>query len=164
MDIQINDVTQTRLPEIMQLNEWAVPLVNQISMERLEWLAAQAVYFRVAEIGEKLAGFLIGLPSNLQNDSLYFQWFNRRYTNFIYLDRIVVADLAQHRGVGRALYRDIETFAARHGYLLASEVYSVPRNEISLAFHRQCGYRQVGLQPVENGTKVVTKLLKTPQG
>lgn len=126
------------------------------------WFSQAAAYFRVAESAGKVAGFLIAITAGTDYPSQYFAWFCQRYTNFIYIDRIVISEWARRQGIGFALYRDLEQYAFESAYILASDVYSDPPNEVSLAFHARYGFTEVGRQTVENGARVVTKFLKQP--
>ncbi len=163
MKFQLRDVTKDDLPTILKLNEQAIPHVNHLELEQINRFAEIAAYFRVAESRDKLAGFLIALGPETDYPSQYFTWFCRRYQAFLYVDRVVVADWARQRGVARALYRDVELQAHRLSYLLAVDVYSQPANRISLAFHRNYGFEEVGVQEIENGTKMAAKFLKIPE-
>lgn len=162
MNLHIRNVTGYDLAEVLKLNEAAVPNVNSVDPAKMAWFSQSAAYFRVAESAGKLAGFLIAIAAGTDYQSQYFGWFCQRYTNFIYIDRIVIADEVRRQGVGFALYRDLEQYAFESAYILASDVYSDPPNEISLAFHARYGFEEVGRQVVENGAKVVTKFLKEP--
>jgi len=103
MDLQIRNVAAQELPLVLDLNEQAIPLVNQLDTETVRWFARTAAYFRVAEINGRVAAFLIAITPDTDYDSQYFGWFCQRYTDFLYVDRIVVTDWAQRRGVGLAL-------------------------------------------------------------
>jgi len=162
MDLQIRNVAAQELPLVLDLNEQAIPLVNQLDTETVRWFARTAAYFRVAEINGRVAAFLIAITPDTDYDSQYFGWFCQRYTDFLYVDRIVVTDWAQRRGVGLALYRDLEQFGIETGCVLAADVYSDPPNEISLAFHTKFGFERVGSQFVEADGKEVAKFLKQP--
>ncbi len=162
MNLLIRDVTGNDLAEVLRLNEAAIPYVNSVDPTKMVWFSQAAAYFRVAEIEERVAGFLIAIAAGTDYPSQYFDWFCQRYTNFIYIDRIVIAKWAQRQGVGFALYRNLEQYAFASAWILASDVYSDPPNEVSLAFHARYGFAEVGRQLVENGTKVVTKFLKQP--
>jgi predicted GNAT superfamily acetyltransferase len=109
-----------------------------------------------------LAGFLIAIDDDIDYDSVYFRWFTQRYQNFLYIDRIVVADWAQRQGVGLALYQDVELLAASLPAVLVTDVYSIPANEASLAFHHHFGFQLIGTQEVENGAKTVAKFFRRP--
>ena len=160
MDIKIQDVTTANLPALLELNNLADPQVNRLDIAKMGWFYKTSTYFRTAVVESKLTGFLIALSPGCNYESQYFDWFCRRYTNFIYIDRIIVAEWARRRGVGVTLYKDIENYAQALGLTVASDVYSLPPNEISLAFHKACGFEQVGSQPVESSTKIVAKFLK----
>ena len=162
MELQIRDVDHQILSEVLNLNEQAVPAVNSLEMETIAWFAQTATYFRVAEIADHLAGFLIAIAPDTDYPSHYFAWFCQHYTKFFYIDRVVVADWARRRGVGWALYEDIEQYAGESSYSLAADVYSQPPNDISLAFHRRYGFEKVGSQLVEQDGKTVVKFLKQP--
>ena len=164
MEIQIRDVAEDDLPVILELNEQAIPLVNCLEIQRFRWFARSAAYFRVAETDQKIAGFLIAITPATDYDSQYFGWFCQRYASFLYVDRIVITEWARRRGVGFALYNDLEDYALGLSYSLAADVYSDPPNEISLTFHAKYGFEQVGTQIVEedDGAHQVAKFLKQP--
>ncbi len=163
MKLHLRNVIVNDLAELLRLNESAVPNVNSVDPARMVWFSQAAAYFRVAESEGSVAGFLIAIAAGTDYPSQYFDWFGQRYTNFIYIDRIVIAEWARRQGVGFALYRDLEQYAFESAYIMASDVYSDPPNEVSLAFHAKYGFEEVGRQLVENGAKVVTKFLKQPQ-
>ncbi len=164
MTTQIRNVAEDDLPVIFELNERAIPLVNSLSIETFRWFARSAAYFRVAEIDQKIAGFLIAITPDTDYDSQYFGWFCQRYASFLYIDRIIIAEWGRRRGVGSALYNDLEDYALGLSYTLAADVYSDPPNEISLTFHAKYGFEQVGTQIVEedDGAHQVAKFLKQP--
>lgn len=160
--LHVRDVSAVDLPAVLELNEQAIPYVNHLDLVQMQWFADVAAYFRVAEYNGSLAGFLIAVTPETDYSSPYFGWFCRRYTQFIYVDRVAVAAQARRRGIARALYRDVERYAYEHGHLLTVDVYSRPPNDISLAFHRNYGFEEIGSQEVELGTKTVVKFLKKP--
>jgi predicted GNAT superfamily acetyltransferase len=163
MELSLRPVSDRDLPLVLELNEQALPQVNRIDLDTIRWFARTAAYFRVAEMDRQLAAFLIAITPQTDYPSQYFGWFRQRYTDFLYIDRIVVAPWARHRGLGWALYRDLEQVAGESGYTLATEVYSDPPNHVSLAFHAKFGFEQVGTQVVEDGgIKMVAKFLKRP--
>jgi predicted GNAT superfamily acetyltransferase len=163
MNPVIKVVDESQLPVIERLNNDGIPYVNQLDQPDLRWFLGVAPYFRAALIDQKIAGFVIAVPSQLSYSSHYYGWFNERYTNFLYIDRIVIARWARRQGIGRMLYKDVENFAARLQKVLVADVYSVPLNQGSLAFHHDFGFEEVGRQEVENGTKTVVKLMKPPR-
>ncbi len=156
--MNIQPVTPTDLPTVLHLNQSAMPRVNSLSPEKLAGLAEMAARFSAATIDARLAGFVLALPHTANYDSPYFGWFGQHYRQFIYVDRIVVADWARRRGIGLALLADVAAVAFERGLSLASDLYA--ENETSLAFHLKFGFEPVGRQTINS--KTVLKLMKLP--
>lgn len=156
----IRDVAEADLAGIRGLNEASVPHVNSISHDDFRWFADNAAYFRVVEAEGNLAGFLIGLTPGIPYDSANYRWFERAYSNFVYVDRIVVDGSARRGGVGSALYDDIIAFGKRIAPMLTCEVNLRPRNDISLAFHEKFGFQEVGTQDTDGGSKTVSLMTR----
>ncbi len=140
----LRDATEADMAAVHALNEMSVPAVNSLSRERLEWLARECEYFRVAEFGRDVAGFLMCLAPGAPYDSPNFGWLKARYEDFLYIDRVAVSSLYHRRGVAAALYRDAASSAGERFRLLAAEVNTRPRNEPSLRFHARMGFEAVG--------------------
>jgi len=155
------------LDEILELNNAAVPAVNGLQRSNLDWFTEHAHSFLVKPTADgRVAGYMVGLHGpGVGYDSINYEWFSQRYEKFVYVDRIVVAEAGRGKGVGRALY---DEFAARgladsHEVMLA-EVNIKPRNEVSLRFHDLYGFKPVGEQDTEGGSKRVVMLEKRLDG
>lgn len=160
-DMRLRDVTREDLEALHALNEQSVPHVNSLTADELEWFLRVADYFRLIEIDDSPAGFLLGLQPGLDYGSLNYAWFSRRYADFFYIDRLAVDARWRRRGVASALYVDIERHAQAAGApLLACEVNLRPRNEVSITFHERHGFSEVGRQDTEGGSKTVTLMIK----
>lgn len=154
--MRLRDATSDDLPAIHAQNEAAVPAVSAIALSDFAWFLEVASYFRVAEIDDRLAGFMVALRPGVDYGSVNYAWFSARYDDFYYIDRLAVDPAFRRRGVASALYDDIEQRAVEAGApLLACEVNLHPRNEESLAFHAARGFHEVGRQDTECGTKTV---------
>ncbi len=140
---------------VLALNNSAVPHVNTLSEGDFSWIVSHADYFRVAEDDSGITGFVIALRAGHEYWSLNYRWFTDRGGEFLYLDRVVVSEGARNRGVGRALYDDIDRFARGKWPRITLEVNLLPPNPGSLAFHERLGFRRVGVRKEENGTKAV---------
>jgi hypothetical protein len=89
--------------------------------------------------------FVIGFDQDADYDSPNFLWFRDRYERFAYVDRIVVADTAHGKGLGRALYEKLFAEAKAAGYpCVMAEVNTNPPNPGSLTFHAKMGFEAVG--------------------
>lgn len=145
---------------ILALNEQAVPHVNSIGISQLSALADQAFYFKVALRNGQVIGFLLTLSEGAVYESLNYLWFSKRYTSFVYVDRIVVSPDHAGAGIGKQLYNDLQTQTGDHAALIACEVNLKPANPNSLAFHKKQGFQEVGQQETEDGQKVVCLMTK----
>jgi len=163
--MRLRDITPTDLAELHRLNQANVPAVSSIDAEQLDWFFRHGDYFRVAELDGAIAGFLLGLLPGRDYASVNYGWFNARYADFLYIDRLAVATDRRRRGIASALYADVERHAlSLAAPLLACEVNLRPRNEASLLFHERHGFAEVGQQETEGGSKRVSLMIKPLAG
>ena len=129
-----------------QLNDLEVPRVNALSTADFRHLLLNVSdHFWVAMIDGVWSGFAVTLCPDRPYDSINYRWFSERYTNYLYLDRIVVAAAARRKGVGRALYQRVfETAASLGAEHVLCEVNAIPANPISARFHAQLGFLEIG--------------------
>ncbi len=151
MGIEIRDVSERDLPQVLALNEQAVPQVNRLEIETIQWFANTAAFFRVAKEDGRLLGSLVAVANDGRSQSEYFEWFCARFSNFIYIDRIAVAEESRGERIAWSLFEDVAKFPSQMSCLLTSDVYCSPPSEISLAFHEKYGFQRVGVQTVANG-------------
>jgi predicted GNAT superfamily acetyltransferase len=97
---------------------------------------------------------------NCDYDSVNFHWFKKRYDDFIYVDRIAVDTSAQGRGVGQALYANVEKNFLGKTPTITCEVNIQPPNPQSYGFHQKIGFREVGQQDTKGGAIRVAMLIK----
>ncbi len=158
--MQIADIRESDLDDVLALNEAAVPHVNSLDREALQWFATSAHYFRAAMIDEDLAGFLIGLQPGLDYASPNYQWFCQRHRRFGYVDRVVVSPAARRRGVASRLYEDFASVLRGYVPLMTCEVNIRPANDSSMVYHERHGFVQVATQETEGGKKEVALMEK----
>jgi len=158
--MQISDITETDLVDVLALNEASLPHVSSMDMERARWFAANAHYFRVAQIDGQFAGFLIGLRPGIDYGSKNYRWFCDNYRDFGYVDRVAVAESARRQGVASKLYDDFANALRGEVDLMTCEVNIRPPNESSMDYHEIHGFRQVASQETEGGKKEVAMMEK----
>ena len=167
MTDEIRPATVDDLERVLELNNGAVPAVNELTAGELSWFLEVAHLFVVAEdpgSGEVVA-FLVGLDGpGLDYRSLNYGFFcdraRRREERFLYVDRVVVAPSAWGHGLARAMYRSLGESADGHTELCA-EVNTVPRNDRSLEFHERYGFEVIGGQSDEATGKTVSMFALT---
>lgn len=154
MELAIRDVRETMLDSVLALNNAAGPGILPIDAQRLRRLYEIAAYFRVAEIDGHIAGFLIALTPDADYDSPNFGWFRQRYADFVYIDRIVIAQRYRGVGLGRIFYADAQSYAEVRSPCLTCEVFLEPRDDASVLFHGTYGFREEGQQTLSSGHRV----------
>lgn len=156
----LRDAGPRDVSPVHALNQANLPDVGSATLEKMEWYHAVAPYFRVAEVeggeGPELAGYLVAMTPDVEYESGNFRWFRDRSGDFVYIDRVAVAEAHRGRGIGRRLYEDVEAFARERGARrLVCEVNVRPRNEGSLAFHAALGFRGLAERETDYGPRVL---------
>ena len=142
---------------ILRLNAQWEHVTSPLTEGSLAHLHANASYHRVLELDTRVVAFLLALGPGVSYESPNYRWFDARPGEFLYIDRIVVAEGHQRSGFGDALYDDLLTFARRRGIpRLTCEVDVEPLNAASDSFHTRRGFAEVGTQWVAGGTKRVS--------
>src|SRR5271168_3231485 len=141
--MRLRDVTQADRPRLLELNAESVQMLSELDDQRLDFILELARRSLVAELDGEIAGFAIAIAQGTGYDSDNYRWFSERYERFLYLDRIAIDAGWRRHGLGGALYEAMEATAAPLGRMVC-EVNVEPLNEVSLAFHRARGYREVG--------------------
>jgi predicted GNAT superfamily acetyltransferase len=137
---------------ILAVNRAGQPGVTALAPGEVESCIVRATLFRVAEVEGALAGYLIAFGAGFASIGDEYAWFSARYESFLYVDQIAVAGNAWRRGIGSALYADLEGEAARRDVpRIVCEVNLRPPNPRSLAFHARRGFEEVGRMEVSDG-------------
>jgi predicted GNAT superfamily acetyltransferase len=159
MGYHISKTNTIDLPHIHNLNQGALPTVSSITIYDMSQFLEMADYFRVIKVKNNIVGFLIALTPGKDYHSPNYKWFEKKYSQFIYVDRIVIDPSFQTRGLGRAFYDDLKIFSQRYTPIITCEVNLKPKNEGSLLFHKKYGFEQVGTQKTERRKKEVSLMV-----
>ena len=154
----IRPLVDADIDAVLAINEANVPEVGTVDRARMARLVESSIVATVVDI-DAVVGFCLVLPSGTDYDSVNYRWFAERYDRFAYLDRVAIQEEARGRGLGRALYDEVEQHLVALGHLqLGLEVNIDPPNEPSLAFHRRLGFVEVGQQDTPYGIRVSMQL------
>ena len=158
----IRDFHPDDFDTIWQLNQAAVDAVSSVTRDQMLTLVGMSRDVLVVDSGRQIVGFCNTFNPGVDYHSVNYRWFSERDQEFVYLDRIVIAETARNRGLGAQLYDEVECRMRRSGgpYVLACEVNFNPPNEGSLRFHRRIGFVPVGYQESKPGL-VVEMLAKS---
>jgi predicted GNAT superfamily acetyltransferase len=144
--VRIRDVGPGDSDAIFRINADALPGVAVLTPEYFEQLMSACAMFRLIEVKEQVAGYLCAMNRYAAYDGEEFQWFHEHFLgDFLYIDQVAVWRHYRGRGLGRALYDDLEHHAHRNGIdTLVCEVNREPFNVASQSFHQQRGFSEVG--------------------
>ena len=149
--------------DILALNAESVHFLSPLTPERLAHLHAHAAYHKTVLDGERVLAFLLAFAPGAPYDSVNYRWFDTRYDDFLYVDRIVVADAARGLGLASRLYRDLFREARARGHQrIVCEFDIDPPNPASERFHRGFGFREVGSQRLPGGKTVSLQSAPVP--
>lgn len=144
-----------RFDELLALNNANTPHVGELDKDSLNWRLGMTSFLKFAERDDELIGFIQGLLPNQAYTSLNYQWFEDRYSNFLYIDRIVVHEDHRKRGLAHEFYRLAIDFCRQLSISrILLEVNLTPQNPESHLFHQKLGFEAVGELEHEPG-KVV---------
>ncbi|RLP82788.1 GNAT family N-acetyltransferase [Mycetocola lacteus] len=155
----------SELTALLTLNNVAVPAVNHLDTHELRTLVETA-HLAVAVVDpadpDTILGAVITFAPGADYASENYAWFSARSLDFLYVDRIVVAERARSRGLGPILYAAVFDAARAAGLgTVTCEVNTDPPNPGSLAFHTRLGFEQVGTLSTKGGS-VSVALLEAP--
>ena len=91
-NVTIRPINPQDLDTIVDLNQAALEGVGPLDYESLALLVKQADQALVLDDDGDVAGFVITLPTGATYDSSRYEWFEDRLEDYVYLDRIVVAE------------------------------------------------------------------------
>jgi predicted GNAT superfamily acetyltransferase len=155
--MRLRDARASDRPALLALNLASLSELSELDDARLAYLLSIAHLALVAEDGGDVIAFALAIAPGTDYDSRNYRWFAERFERFLYLDRIAVERGRRRQGVGARLYDAMEAAAREFGRMVC-DVNLEPRNDASLAFHTQRGYRQISR--LEHPEKVVALMSK----
>lgn len=130
--------------------------------EMLDLLSLSSLALIAQDEDGNALGFVMAMDPGLDYASENYVFFEARFSNHLYIDRIVLTDESRGLGLGSTLYEHIFDRARADGReRVTCEVNLEPPNPGSLRFHRRWGFEDVDTQPTKGG-QVVVQLLQAP--
>lgn len=130
---------------LWRINEEGLPGTGKVSEDAIIDLIDFAELTIGAFEENKLVGFVICLPPKTEYGSLNYAWFNQRYEDFLYVDRIAVAKEHRNRKIGTLLYNKVIKYAQEKHRPVVAEVSLKPPNHKSMRFHGRHDFNEVGI-------------------
>ena len=142
------------LDEIWNINQANIPEVGDVpSLERLNALINWSSHVIVVR-DQEIAGFILLMREDQSYDSLNYKFYNSRDIPFLYVDRIAIKDGHRRNGLGKMIYDETIGIAKNLGVMTCCEVNTLPRNDASLAFHKNFGFQEVGTKDYDDHSVV----------
>jgi len=161
--IELRDAEEADFNAIVHLNATEELQTSPMNLGRLQVLHGLSDYHKVATVNNQVAAFLLTMQQTARYDNDNFAWFASRFSEFIYIDRIVVSRELTGMKIGSALYTDLFKYAQQKNVkTLACEYNIEPPNLASKAFHERFGFKEIGTQRVANGSKLVSLQIAEP--
>lgn len=153
----VRDLTTADLTIAHRINQENVPAVGHETFDDFVAIFEMCSIALALEDSGSVCGFSMVLPPGTEYDSPNYLFFESRFDDFVYLDRVAITASHQGRGGGPLLYREVERRTEASWFTL--EVNVKPPNEGSLRFHRREGFDEVAELETRPG-KVVSLMAK----
>jgi len=156
--MQLRTLVSEDIPAIWKINEQGLPGTGKVSQDEIAELLHLAELPLGAYEEDELVGFVLCLLPRTKYASLNYAWFNQRYQDFLYVDRIAVLESHRNRTIGSLLYQEVIAYAKQYNYPITAEVSLKPPNPDSIRFHHRFGFSEVGV--LHHESKSVTMMLR----
>ena len=136
---------KNRLQDIYLINQANVPAVGSLeSIDKMKELLSISSYHSVLLLNKNVIGFSICFREGTSYWSENYKYFTQGLINFLYIDRIAIDQNYRREGLGKSMYKDIFSSASHENLRVTAEVNTKPKNQISLDFHNNMGFEQIG--------------------
>ena len=130
----IYDLNQSNTPEVGSLD----------SVKHLKSLLSLSSNNLFISLDNEIIGFIVCFREGSNYQSLNYKFFSKNETKFLYIDRVVIKELHRRKGIGKSLYRNIESISISKNIPLCCEVNIEPLNQPSIDFHNNFGFHKIG--------------------
>ena len=156
--METRPLSQNDVPSMWSINEQGLPGTGQVSEQEVSDLLKLSTLSLGTFRDGVLLGFVLCLSPRTTYESLNYAWFNNKYDDFIYVDRIAVSFDHRGEGIGTKLYEKVVSYSQEKEVPIAAEVNLNPPNPGSMRFHNRFGFEEVGT--LLHKEKSVTMLLR----
>ena len=156
--MQLRELRSKDIPLVWKINEQGLPGTGKVSQQEIVELLHIAELTIGAFEGEQLVGFVLCFLPRTDYASLNYAWFNQRYQEFLYVDRIAVSENHRNQTIGSLLYQQVISYAKQYNYPIAAEVSLNPPNPGSMRFHHRFNFTEIGV--FNQQSKSVTMMMR----
>ena len=156
MNFSYRDINDNDFKEIININTKFESYLSPLDNSKLVFLIKESSFAKSIKVKQRLIGFLITIPPNSVYNSIYYNWFNKKYSSFIYIDRVCISNEFQRHGLGKYFYDQVKSNFKKITKRMVCEVNIFPRNKKSDLFHMRYGFKEVGKLKSKNSLKIVS--------
>ena len=151
----LKNCTESELEEIYALNQSLTPMLGELKdIQHLKRLINMSKCSKGLKIKGRIAAFMICFRENSEYESKNYLYFNRKYKEFLYVDRIGVSKNLENTGLGSILYKYIiENFG--EDLKICAEINTKPMNKKSIIFHEKHDFKGISEKCYNENYKVV---------
>lgn len=139
--MEIRELSGSDVQKMWEINEQGLPGTGKVDEQGLLNLLEYSEISVGAYKDGELLGYVICLPPATEYGSLNYAWFNENMADFLYVDRIAVAQIHRDKGIGSRLYSHIIEYSSKQ---IAAEVSLNPPNLASMRFHGRFDFEKIG--------------------
>ena len=140
-----SSINQDLLKQIYKINQENTPEVGSLSsFEYLQKIVKLSTNNFYVSSKESIIGFMICFRENSAYTSKNYDFFSKKESKFLYIDRIAIKSEYRREGIGKNLYLLIEEITKAKNIPLCCEVNTLPLNQNSISFHEGLGFHRVG--------------------
>ena len=146
---------ESELEDIYVLNQSLTPKLGALEdIQHLKRLINMSECSKGLRIKGKIAAFMICFREDSEYESKNYLYFNRKYKEFLYVDRIGVSKNLENTGLGSILYKYIiENFG--EDLKICAEINTKLMNKKSIIFHEKHDFKRILEKCYNENYKVV---------
>ena len=151
----LKNCIESELKEVYVLNQSLTPKLGALKdIQHLKRLINMSECSKGLKMRGKIAAFMICFREDSEYESKNYLYFNRKYKEFLYVDRIGVSKNLENNGLGSILYKHIiENFG--EDLKICAEINTKPMNKKSIIFHKKHDFKKVLEKCYNENYKVV---------
>lgn len=158
-EVDLHQIGVHDFDNLYALNQDNKQNLSDVTSERFQELIEKSSWNVCAGRGEAFALAFDENSPYLENAN--FSWFKKRFSKFIYLDRICVAPSMRGKGIGKMIYGKLFQYMSQNDHsVLGIEINYDPPNPLSDLFHEKLGFKEVGRRDDVDHNKSVRYLVR----
>ena len=129
--MEIRELSGSDVQKMWEINEQGLPGTGKVDEQGLLNLLEYSEISVGAYKDGELLGYVICLPPATEYGSLNYAWFNENMSDFLYVDRIAVAQIHRDKGIGSSF---IHTLSSTRANKLLPKYLLIHQTSLACAF------------------------------